>query len=46
MMKKSDLYNQLLLIRQQLELLKDNYMEDMDALGEELEMIMDEIDKI
>jgi len=39
MMKKSDLYNQL-------ELLKDNYMEDMDALGEELEMIMDEIDKL
>ena len=46
MMKKSDLYNQLLLIRQQLELLKDNYMEDMDALAEELEMIMDEIDKL
>ena len=46
MMKKSDLYNQLMLIRQQLELLKDNYMEDMDALAEELEMIMDEIDKL
>jgi len=45
-MKKSDLYNQLMLIRQQLELLKDNYMEDMDALAEELEMIMDEIDKL